>query len=134
MYAVKACHKWRIKVINIYEVVIDMSDIPTVQEVRKQLEGTGYVNNAEDMALKTLYELLKLCDNQDIDKQGLMREISEGLEHERDMCSVAVGNKKEVQDLEIGLVAKRGRKRITLEQPGKDLQVPQKLLEHELQL
>lgn len=92
-------------------------------------EHTTYI------ARKALKELLQICDKLDISKQGLIREIEEGLDRE-----YLANEDQEHSDtlIELDLIAKTGEKRLHIESSrselGEDIQnYPRKIAEKELE-
>jgi len=84
-------------------------------------------------AEKTLNELLKVCEKHDISKEGLIEEIQQGLDPEKDTGVIGVGQDKEVIDLDLEEIAMRGEKRLQLE-TGKNLDDhARKLVKHDLE-
>jgi len=101
----------------------------TLEELvdHKDKEFTDYI------ARKTLKELLKVCEKHDINKEGLIEEIDQGLDPEKDTARVGCGNGQEVRDLDLEIIAMRGEKRINLDLDEEHSEIPRKLVEHELQ-
>ena len=85
-------------------------------------------------AEKTLNELLKVCEEHDISKEGLIEEMREGLDPERDTGVIGVGKDNEVIDLDLEEIAMRGEKRLRLESDEEVDDAPRKLVEHDLEM
>lgn len=90
-------------------------------------EFTDYI------ARKTLKELLKVCEAHNLSKEGLMEEMDQGLDPQKDTGKVTTGVNQEVTDLDLEEIALRGEKRINLNLDEEYSEIPRKVVEHDLQ-
>ena len=92
-------------------------------------------DEATKTAEKTLNELLKVCEEHNISKEGLIEEIQQGLDPEKDTGEIVTGSNIEVIDLDLEEIAMRGEKRLQLKLDEESVEdAPRKLVEHELEV
>jgi hypothetical protein len=111
----------------------DESPNEEMQKLQEHLDGEFVPYSIDLMARETLLELLKICEHHGISQQGLLEEMRQGLDPEKDTGEVGVGKGKEVIDLDLEEIAMRGEKRLQLE-TGKNLDDhARKLVKHHLE-
>ena len=83
------------------------------------------------VAEKTLNELLKVCEQHNISKEGLIKEMENGIDPEEDTGKVTCAG-KEVTDLDLEMIAMRGEHRLELDLSEDQDNVIENLVEHQV--